>query len=151
MAFSGVLRPEGRPFYGLDAPHELAFHCFLAGVCLIVVCILTILPKRHDTLGKKLAESRRHNKLYYDLLRPLFVVGLMYFGGCSAHYVYSSLELKYSVADRVVSMVDLSKTRSVLDVGCGRGLLMNTFALALKNVSLLSGCVSIVTSLWECT
>ncbi|GAQ78885.1 hypothetical protein KFL_000200370 [Klebsormidium nitens] len=133
MASLGFLRPEGRPFYGIDAPRELAFLCCLASACFIVVCVLSILPRRHEKLQKTLTESRRYNKLYFDLLRPLFIVGLLYFGGCCAHYVYSSLELKYSVAERMVSMANWSQTRSVLDVGCGRGLLMNTFALALKN------------------
>lgn len=135
LGFLGFLRPGGRPFYGIDAPRELGFLGCLASFFFIIVFALTILPRTHEKLKKTLTESRRYNKLYYDLLRPLFIVGFLYFGGCCAHYVYSSLELKYSVADRMVSMVNWSQTRSVLDVGCGQGLLMNTFALALKNVS----------------
>lgn len=136
MASLGFLRPEGRPFYGLDAPHELLVLSSLAGTCFLGFCILTFLPKKSEELKKALTESRRYNKLYYDLVRPLFVVGILYWGACAAHYVYSSLELKYAVADRMVSMVDWSQTRSILDVGCGRGLLMNTMALAMKKVSI---------------
>jgi hypothetical protein len=134
MASLGFLRPEGRPFYGLDAPHELLVLSSLAGTCFFAFCTLTFLPKKHEKLKKALIESRRYNKLYYDLARPLIVVGILYWGACAVHYVYSSLELKYAVADRMVSMVDWSQTRSVLDVGCGRGLLMNTMALAMKKV-----------------
>jgi hypothetical protein len=134
MASLGFLRPEGRPFYGFDGPYELIQLASLAGICALVFCFLTTFSKTHEKVEKLLTESRHDKKRRYDAVRPLLMIGTLYWGAWAATYVYSSLAFKYAVADRMVSMVDWNQTRAVLDVGCGRGLLMNSVALAMKKV-----------------
>ncbi|KAL2651422.1 hypothetical protein R1flu_019550 [Riccia fluitans] len=51
----------------------------------------------------------------------------------AGNFLYTNVVLRHRIARRMVGMVeDWSKVESVLDVGCGRGLLLNTVALRLK-------------------
>ncbi|PKA62781.1 2-phytyl-1,4-beta-naphthoquinone methyltransferase, chloroplastic [Apostasia shenzhenica] len=51
----------------------------------------------------------------------------------AANVFYSSLPLRWDMAQRIVAAVpDWSAVRTALDVGCGRGILLNAVALQLK-------------------
>lgn len=51
----------------------------------------------------------------------------------SAHFLYSSLPLHYDVVQRMVGSVnDWSTVKHALDLGCGRGILLNAVATQLK-------------------
>lgn len=56
----------------------------------------------------------------------------MYF--VAANFFYSALPLHAEMAQRIVSSVsDWSRVRNALDLGCGRGILLNAVATQLKN------------------
>lgn len=51
----------------------------------------------------------------------------------SANVLYSSLSLRWDVAQRMVAAIpDWSSVRTALDVGCGRGILLNAVAIQMK-------------------
>ncbi|KAJ9567875.1 hypothetical protein OSB04_003841 [Centaurea solstitialis] len=60
----------------------------------------------------------------------LSAVCLLY---ASGNLFYSSIALRWDMAQRMVSAVhDWSTVKTALDVGCGRGILLNTVAMQLK-------------------
>lgn len=51
----------------------------------------------------------------------------------AANFFYSSVSLQWDMAQRIVNAVsDWSSVKQALDLGCGRGILLNTVALQLK-------------------
>ncbi|KAL4202060.1 hypothetical protein AMTRI_Chr02g219120 [Amborella trichopoda] len=59
----------------------------------------------------------------------------------AAHSLHTSAALRWAMAQRVVAMVsDWSTVRTALDLGCGRGILLNAVALQLKKEG-SAGCV----------
>jgi len=51
----------------------------------------------------------------------------------AGNFFYSSVGLRYEMAQRIVSCVnDWSNVKVALDIGCGRGILLNAVATQLK-------------------
>eukprot|EP00897_Mesotaenium_endlicherianum_P003875 jgi/Mesen1/3515/ME000197S02531 len=121
-------------YYGVDQPAEVAglvlygavmtacalvlYYCF-GPLCKSLSHIFSFLPKQvfHFIVGFSVG--------IVGLLAAAFWVTL-------ANTLYTSLYLKFRIARRMVSLIDdWSAVESALDVGCGRGLLLNTLALRL--------------------
>lgn len=55
------------------------------------------------------------------------------FAGSALLYLHTTLRGKFIVWDRIVESLDLRGDEQVLDVGCGRGMVLNTVAAALSS------------------
>ncbi|KAH7438488.1 hypothetical protein KP509_04G017000 [Ceratopteris richardii] len=65
----------------------------------------------------------------------------------AANLLYSSLILRWRIAEQMLDMLDWSYVHEVLDVGCGSGILLNAVGLRLKKERAGGGC-AVGVDLW---
>ncbi|KAL5986937.1 hypothetical protein ACLOJK_015272 [Asimina triloba] len=122
--------------YGMEESHTLLFLLFHA----LAFCILSLLLFYFTPFALFLQAHLLPSSLPLALSR--FVAGLV---GCisaisalslffaSANIFYSSISLHWEMAQRMLaSVTDWSTVKTALDIGCGRGILLNSVALMLK-------------------
>ncbi len=99
-----------RPDYGIDAPGLVRFF-FLSGVVAVVLCIvLNVAPDGWPHL----------------LMAGQFITGLaaLYLAGMGCLMLFWSKAVKLREHDRALDMIPWRGDEHVLDVGCGRGLML---------------------------
>lgn len=96
--------------YGLDAP--VCIICFLGvGIVFCAIAIFIVVT---------------FFKILFFILSFLFV-----FSGMGM--IFSSKIGKYILRDRIISKLDITGEENILDVGCGRGLMINGIAQKLRD------------------
>jgi arsenite methyltransferase len=100
-----------KPDYGLDAP-IIVKRMFTRGAWALAIGLTLYLINHTEYPGPSLR-----------LLSALGVIGLA-FVATGAFMVWSSRVAKLSLRDRLLDSLDLRGDEKVLDVGCGRGLLL---------------------------
>jgi ubiquinone/menaquinone biosynthesis C-methylase UbiE len=101
---------SGRPDYGIDAPGLCRFF-FMAGLAALVLCVLAgRLTARFQPWGA--------------LLTLLLAIPSLYLLGMGSFMVFESKVTKVKERERLLDMVDWRGDEAVLDVGCGRGLML---------------------------
>ncbi|CAB4307983.1 unnamed protein product [Prunus armeniaca] len=118
--------------YGLDQWQTILFLLFHAVLFTILSLLyltyfdfITLFFHRLLPIGSARFRRRLH-RLCHGPLRPLPLLA-------SAHFLHSSLPLHYDVVQRMVNSVnDWSTVKHALDLGCGRGILLNAVATQMK-------------------
>jgi ubiquinone/menaquinone biosynthesis C-methylase UbiE len=108
-----------RPDYGLDAP-VLVRTFFLAGVG----ALLLLLPAAFGVLP---------GRLWGFLLAALPLVCATYLLGMGCLLLYFSRVSKLRESDQLLDLISLSGREHILDVGCGRGLMLVGAAKRLRD------------------
>lgn len=108
MTDLSIPAPAGqrRGSYGIDAPYVPAIMLAGAAVCAALA----------TTSGQWLQ----------------WLPAIIVLGGSGAIYVYTTLHGKFVVWDRLADGLELEGDEAVLDVGCGRGMVLNTIARRLN-------------------
>ncbi|GMH14395.1 hypothetical protein Nepgr_016236 [Nepenthes gracilis] len=76
------------------------------------------------------AGSARFGAGFIGSVTALSAVSLFFVAG---NFLYSSIPLRWAMSQRIVNVVnDWSNVKTALDVGCGRGVLLNAVAMQLK-------------------
>lgn len=97
--------------YGLDAPKVVITYLIL-GIVLFI-------------LGIILAPKFYYGGWVINLGIILFIVGL--------YFIYGSKVGKYKLRERIIQKLSVKGNENVLDVGCGRGLMLNGIASKLSS------------------
>jgi len=108
-----------KPDYGLDAP-LLVKRMFSRGAWTLAVALAVFFINHNDYPGPS-----------WNLLTALGLIGIVFLavGGVM---VWSSRVAKPSLRDRLIDSLELKGDEKVLDVGCGRGLMLIGAAKRLK-------------------
>jgi ubiquinone/menaquinone biosynthesis C-methylase UbiE len=99
-----------RPDYGIDAPGLCRFF-FLAGFAALAICVI----------GWIVTSSL---KPWGFLLTATLAVPALYLLGMGTFMVYESKVTKIAERERLLDLVSWRGDEAVLDVGCGRGLML---------------------------
>lgn len=114
--------------YGMDESQTfifLLFHAFIFS--LLSIFILLYFPPITATLANG---SARFAAGLIGSIMGLISVCLLF---AAAHFLYSAVPLRWEISQRMLSAVsDWSNVKTALDLGCGRGILLNAVALQLK-------------------
>jgi arsenite methyltransferase len=99
-----------RPRYGIDAPDLLRFFG-IAGVISLVICLLSL---RLPIFGQ----------IVQSIISALSGVAATYFLGMGCLMFYYSKIEKVKDCEKLLNLIQWSGDEQVLDVGCGRGLML---------------------------
>lgn len=121
--------------YGSDDFHTvtfLLFHClvFVALSILVLIYFDPILHFLQILFSNFSIHAIRFALGFAGSFAALSAACLLFAAG---NVLYSSLALRWEISQRMVSAVaDWSAVRTALDVGCGRGILLNAVAIQMK-------------------
>lgn len=101
---------QTRPDYGIDAPGLVRFF-FIAGTVALVICLVAILSSILGQIPK-------------IIVGVLFGIGATYLLGMGCFMLYFSKVEKLKEQEKLLNLVRWSGQELVLDVGCGRGLML---------------------------
>lgn len=99
-----------RPHYGIDSPGLVRFF-FIAGTAAFATFVIALLP---SMLGQTLKIT----------LSVIFGIAAFYLLGMGCFMLYFSKVEKLKERDKLLNLVQWSGQEIVLDVGCGRGLML---------------------------
>ncbi|KAK9688980.1 hypothetical protein RND81_09G026200 [Saponaria officinalis] len=124
--------------YGMDEWHTLLFlliHALLFSLLAVLLLVnfelVTTMLSTFRLFALVLpAGSARFAAGLIGSATALTAVCLLF---AAANFLYSAVPLRWEIAQRMLSVVtDWSNVKTALDVGCGRGILLNAVALQLK-------------------
>jgi arsenite methyltransferase len=101
---------QSKPDYGIDAPGLLRFF-FLAGAVALAICLVAILSSILGQIPK-------------IIVGVLFGLIATYLLGMGCFMLYFSKVEKLKEQEKLLNLVEWSGRELVLDVGCGRGLML---------------------------
>ncbi len=101
---------QSQPNYGLDAPGLVRFF-FVAGAVVLTICLMVL---RSSILGP----------MPTIIVSALLGLAATYLLGMGCFMLYGSKVMKLQDRDKLLNRVQWSGTELVLDVGCGRGLML---------------------------
>ncbi len=101
---------QGKPNYGIDAPGLLRFF-FIAGAVALTIFLVTLCS---STLGQLIKITGT----------VVFGTAAIYLLGMGCLMLYSSKAMKLKDREKLLDLVQWSGSELVLDVGCGRGLML---------------------------
>lgn len=101
---------QERPDYGIDAPGLLRFF-FIADIAALSFVFITLLTSLFGPILK-------------TILGIVFFIAAVYFTGMSGLMLYFSKVEKLKESERLLNLVQWSGNEIVLDIGCGRGLML---------------------------
>lgn len=113
----------GKADYGLDAPSLCRVFFVVGGVSAVASCAIIVIAKP--------------DSLWSVLLVAALAVVAVYGVGMGCLMLYSSYRYKVSKAEELLDEIDWSGVERILDVGCGRGVLL---VGALKRARSATGC-----------
>jgi SAM-dependent methyltransferase len=101
--------------YGIDAPYVIR-NLFLGGIGFLLAGIAAFwwIPEKPEWLGR--------------IIRCLFPASFVVMSAEAAYMLWSSKVGKYLERERLLDLVALQGHERVLDIGCGRGLVLNAAA-----------------------
>ncbi|CAO2836053.1 unnamed protein product [Amaranthus hypochondriacus] len=123
--------------YGMDEWQTflfLLFHALLFSLLSIFI-LLYFAPVTTTLSGLRLFSvlpggSARFAAGFFGSITALIAVCLLF---AAANFLYSAVPLRWEISQRMLAAVtDWSNVKTALDVGCGRGILLNAVALQLK-------------------
>ncbi|XP_039146162.1 uncharacterized protein LOC120283530 [Dioscorea cayenensis subsp. rotundata] len=121
--------------YGTDEWQTVGFlavnaAAFAAAAILLLLYFSPFLALLHSLLPAAPLPALRYAAGFSGSVVAFTSAGLLY---AAANVLYSSIPLRWEMAQRMVAAVpDWSAVRTALDVGCGRGILLNSVAMQLK-------------------
>ena len=98
------------PQYGIDAPDLVCFF-FIAGTVTLVIFLMALLSSILGQIPKV-------------IISILFGIATTYLLGMDCLMLYYSKVMKLKDRDKLLDLVQWSSSELVLDVGCGRGLML---------------------------
>jgi arsenite methyltransferase len=101
---------QNKPDYGIDAPGLVRFF-LMAGAVALTICLVAVLSSIFEQIPKIIVVA-------------LFGIAATYLLGMGCFMVYFSKVEKLKERDTLLNLVRWSGKELVLDVGCGRGLLL---------------------------
>jgi arsenite methyltransferase len=107
MAFETV---QSKPNYGIDAPGLVRFF-FIAGAVAIVIFLVVLL-------------SSVFGQILKIAVGALLIIAATYLLGMGCFMLYGSKVMKLKDREKLLNRVQWSGNELVLDVGCGRGLML---------------------------
>ena len=99
-----------RPHYGVDAPGPTGFFLSAGGVMLVIFFALILTPFSVNT--------------WVRIFGGLSAIAAAYFLGMGCLMLYFSKVTKLKEREKLLNLIDWSGRELVLDVGCGRGLML---------------------------
>jgi SAM-dependent methyltransferase len=97
--------------YGIDAP------LFIRNLMIAaVVCLMSALLVLAELLGTTIG----------DFIGSVLLISFLAFSGAAAYMIWSSKIGKYREREKILDLVTIEGKETLLDVGCGRGLLLNS-------------------------
>ena len=99
-----------RPHYGIDAPGVVGFFLSTGGVMLVIFLALVLTPFSVNTWAR--------------IFGGLSAIGAAYFLGMGSLMLYFSKVTKLKEREKLLNLIEWSGRELVLDVGCGRGLML---------------------------
>jgi ubiquinone/menaquinone biosynthesis C-methylase UbiE len=103
-------REESKGDYGIDAPLVVRNLIIAAVLCLLLALLLLA-----KLLGTWIG----------DILGSVLLISFLTLSFTAGYMVWTSKIAKYHERDRILDLVSLKGSETILDVGCGRGLLLN--------------------------
>ena len=99
-----------RPHYGIDAPGLIGFFLSTGGVMLVIFFTLVLTPFSVN--------------IWVRIFGGLSAIAAAYFLGMGCLMLYFSKVAKLKEREKLLNLIDWSGRELVLDVGCGRGLML---------------------------
>ena len=101
---------QGKPNYGIDAPGLLGFF-FIAGAVALTISLVILFSSTFGQIPKIIGGV-------------LFGIAATYLLGMGCFMLYGSKVMKLKDIEKLLDLVQWSGSEFVLDVGCGRGLML---------------------------
>lgn len=101
---------QGKPSYGIDAPGLLRFF-FIAGAVALTIFLVILFSSTFGQIPKIIGGV-------------LFGIAATYLLGMGCFMLYGSKVMKLEDGEKLLDLVQWSGSELVLDVGCGRGLML---------------------------
>jgi arsenite methyltransferase len=101
---------QSEPDYGIDAPDLVRFF-FIAGAVALVICLVVLLSSILGQIPKIFVSA-------------LLSIGATYLLGMGCFMLYFSQVEKLKEKEKLLNLIQWSGKELVLDVGCGRGLML---------------------------
>lgn len=101
---------QGKPNYGIDAPGLLRFF-FIAGAVAFTIFLMVLFLSTFGKISKIIGGV-------------IFGIASIYLLGMGCFMLYSSKVMKLKDGEKLLDLVQWAGSERVLDVGCGRGLML---------------------------